>query len=239
VQRLDGHFGYNGLNETIPHLAMGIASREGFRRDLGDEVIGQGSVLGPKLLICRFRLLRKAHDIASGVGVALQVELKIAAEQRHCHRPPGQQRHHVSGGITVVGGLLSGVGTVDTIITRGGTVAPGGNSPGVLTVDGPITFNPAATLSILLNGTAVGTGYSQLAVGGDIDLGGSTLSLTFGFAPPVGSTFEILTNAGSTPISGTFNGLAEGAVFTHGGYQFQITYQGGTGNISAVLTGLA
>jgi hypothetical protein len=40
---------------------------------------------------------------------------------------------------------------------------------------------------------------------------------------------EILTNTGSAPINNTFNGLDEGAVFTQGGYQFQITYQGGTG----------
>jgi hypothetical protein len=145
----------------------------------------------------------------------------------------------VSGGVRLVGGLLSGIGTVDTIVARGGTVAPGGNSPGVLTVSGPVTFNPATTVSILLNGIAAGTGYSQLAAGGQIDLRGSVLSLTLGFEPPVGSRFEILTNAGPAPINGTFNGLAEGAVFSQGGYQFQITYEGGTGGNSVVLTRLA
>jgi hypothetical protein len=33
-----------------------------------------------------------------------------------------------------------------------------------------------------------------------------------------------------------FSGLNEGAVFAQGGYQFQITYQGGTGGRSVVLT---
>ena len=61
------------------------------------------------------------------------------------------------------------------------------------------------------------------------------MNLVLGFEPPVGSSFEIITNTGSTPITGTFNGLAEGAVFTQGGYQFQITYQGGTGGHSLVL----
>ena len=55
----------------------------------------------------------------------------------------------------------------------------------------------------------------------------------------MGSRFEILTNTGAAPITGTFAGLAEGAVFTQGGYQFQITYQGGTGGDSVVLTRLA
>jgi len=57
--------------------------------------------------------------------------------------------------------------------------------------------------------------------------------------PPVGSTFEILTNTGTGPITGIFNGLDEGTVFTQGGYQFQITYQGGTGGSSVVLMRLA
>jgi hypothetical protein len=145
---------------------------------------------------------------------------------------------NVSGGITLVGGLLRGVGSVDTLTARGGSVAPGSDAPGVLTVGGAVTLNAATTVSILLNGLAVGSGYSQLVVGGPLDLGGSTLSLTFGFVPPVGSSFEILSNTGSAPIRGTFNGLAEGAVFTASGYQFQITYQGGTSRNSVVLTRL-
>jgi hypothetical protein len=141
----------------------------------------------------------------------------------------------VSGGIRLLGGSLNGVGSVDSITAFGGTVAPGGNLPGVLTI-GAAAFNAATTLSILINGREASTGYSQLAVAGPIDLGGSTLSLTFGFEPPVGSSFEILT--GSVPISGTFSGLDEGAVFTQGSYQFQITYQGGTGGDNAVVTRL-
>jgi hypothetical protein len=150
----------------------------------------------------------------------------------------------VSGGIILTGGhtsfgVLSGVGAVDTLTTLGGTLAPGGASPGVLSVTSALVLHPETTVSILLDGTAPGTGYAQLQAGGLIALGGSTLSLGFGFVPPLQSTFEIVTNNGSTPISGTFNGLTEGAVFTQGGYQFQITYQGGTGGDSVVLTRLA
>jgi len=91
----------------------------------------------------------------------------------------------------------------------------------------------------LLKGTGAGGGYAQLQAGGLIDLGGGTLSLNFGFGPPVGSSFEVLTNTGTAPITGTFKGLDEGAVFSQEGYQFQITYQGGTGGNSIVLTRLA
>jgi hypothetical protein len=55
----------------------------------------------------------------------------------------------------------------------------------------------------------------------------------------VGSGFEILANTGASPIAETFNGLPEGAIFSQGGYEFQITYQGGTGANSVVLTRLA
>ena len=76
-------------------------------------------------------------------------------------------------------------------------------------------------------------------MGGPIDLGSSTLSLNLGSEPPAGSSFEILTNAGPGRIASTFNGLDEGAVFAQGGYQFQITYHGGTGGCNVVLIRLA
>jgi hypothetical protein len=150
----------------------------------------------------------------------------------------------VSGSVILTGGSssfgqLSGMGQVDTLTTLGGTLAPGSASPGVLSVNGALTLNLYTTVSILLNGAAAGTGYSQLQAGGPIDLGQSTLSLQFGFVPPVGSSFEIVTNTGAAPISGTINDLDEGAIFSQGGYQFQITYQGGTGGDSVVVTRLA
>jgi hypothetical protein len=55
----------------------------------------------------------------------------------------------------------------------------------------------------------------------------------------VGSSFEILTNAGSAPVNGTFPGLNEGSVFNVGNYQFQITYQGGSNGHSVVITRLS
>ena len=73
-------------------------------------------------------------------------------------------------------------------------------------------LNQYTTVSLLLNGTDASTGYARLQAGGPIALGNSTLSLTFGFVPPVGSSFEIVTNTCSLPIFGTFAGLEEGGV---------------------------
>ena len=105
-----------------------------------------------------------------------------------------------------------------------------------------IIYSLAISDSKLRDATLQGTdsgSYTQLVVSGAINLGGSMLSLNVGFEPPVGSSFEILTNTGAAPISGTFAGLDEGAVFTQSGYLFQITYQGGTGSDSVVVTRLS
>jgi hypothetical protein len=53
----------------------------------------------------------------------------------------------------------------------------------------------------------------------------------------VGNNYTIIAHNGSGAVTGTFNGLPEGAKFTTGGAQFQITYKGGAGN-DVVLTQL-
>jgi hypothetical protein len=141
----------------------------------------------------------------------------------------------VGGGVTLTGGSFGGEGAVDVLTVFRGTVAPGTAEPGVLAVAGPVTFNPLTTFRALLSGSA----YSQLLAGGPVDLGGGTLSLAFGSEPPVGGTFEVLATADPGPIVNMFAGLPEGAVFSQGGFQLQITYQGGAGGNSVVLTRLA
>src|SRR5262249_15560069 len=122
----------------------------------------------------------------------------------------------------------------DTINFAGGMVAP---APGLVTVAGGVALASSATFTATLNGTDPGS-YTQVSASGPINLGGSTLNLSLGFAPQVGDAFTLLSSA-SGPISGTFAGLDEGATFTQDGSVFQITYQGGPGGQSVVLTRLA
>jgi hypothetical protein len=133
--------------------------------------------------------------------------------------------------VTLHAGLTLSAGS-STVDFAAGTITPG---VGVLTIAAGVDFTGSTTLSLTLNGLDLG-GYSQLITSGPIALGGTTLNLLLAFDPPVGSSFEILTNTGSAPINGTFKSLDEGAIFTQGFYQFQITYQGGTGGDSVVLT---
>jgi hypothetical protein len=166
----------------------------------------------------------------------------------------GPQNYTNPNGTTTVTGDLTTTGSPitfnDSVLLNAGITLSTGSSNvnfaggrvspdlGMVTIAGGVVLTGSITFSATLNGTDPGT-YSQLTVGGPIDLGGSTLNVNLGFEPPVGSTFEIVTNTGSAPITGTFNGLAEGAIFTEGSYQFQITYQGGTGDDSIVLMRLA
>lgn len=74
-------------------------------------------------------------------------------------------------------------------------------------------------------------------VNGTISLGGATLTVVPAFTTPVsiGQQFIIITNDGAAAITGTFNGLPEGTLFSAGGDTFRISYVGGTGN-DVVLT---
>jgi autotransporter-associated beta strand protein len=47
---------------------------------------------------------------------------------------------------------------------------------------------------------------------------------------PLGTVFTVIDNTAATPISGTFSNLADGAIVTVSGNNFQADYQGGDGN---------
>ncbi|WP_171471971.1 autotransporter-associated beta strand repeat-containing protein [Frigoriglobus tundricola] len=135
-----------------------------------------------------------------------------------------------STGVTVASGAtLGGSGTAPAVtVSSAGTLAPG-NSPGVLHT-GALAFVSGATYSVALDGTTVGTQYDQTAVTGTVTLAGATLSPSLGYTPAIGGTFEIISNDGADPVSGGFNGLAEGATLTLGSVTLRISYVGGDGN---------
>jgi autotransporter-associated beta strand protein len=144
------------------------------------------------------------------------------------------------------GATLGGIGTVGSIAAAGGTVNPGDAAPGILVDSGNAKLGADATSSnskfvVELDGSTPGNGtgkYSQLQVGGTINLSGVTLSGTLGpdFTPTLGSTYTIIDNTGSAAISGTFAGQAQGSIILISGTPFSISYTGGTNDHSVVLT---
>ena len=98
-------------------------------------------------------------------------------------------------------GALSGTGTIDgNVINSGGAVNPGAGV-GTMKIKGNYTQSGSGVLNVVLGGTNSGQS-SQLGVTGSISLGGElSVTLTNGFAPPIGTQIEIITNSSR---SGTF-----------------------------------
>jgi hypothetical protein len=108
----------------------------------------------------------------------------------------------------------------------GATVAPGA-SPGILTINNNLTLQSGSTLSIELNGPTPGTGYDQVVVNGTVDVTGSTLAATLGFALGATDKLYIVVNDDLDVVMGRFNGLNDGDTITFpGGSTAQINYFG-------------
>ncbi len=112
-----------------------------------------------------------------------------------------------NGSIAVFFGNVSGAGpfTGNGTIQFEGTFSPG-NSPAISQFGGDVDFGFSSTLNIELGGLTPGTGHDQLAIAGDLSLGG-TLDVTdlAGFTLNPGMTFELITFAGN--LTGTFNNI--------------------------------
>ncbi|WP_417746389.1 tail fiber protein [Rosistilla oblonga] len=153
------------------------------------------------------------------------------------------------------GNILGGEGPIagSPTVNSGGTLAPG-NSPGEMQVDALI-LNSGSTFEVEIDGSAP-TDYDRVVVSNadtpgspdtaDVTINNSSLSISLNstggsYNPQIGEQFTIIQNEGTDPIgdglggSGTFAGLAEGALFTAVGETFSITYVGGDGN-DVVLT---
>ena len=147
-----------------------------------------------------------------------------------------------AGVVTVASGAtLGGAGTMTGTVTISGTLAPGSSAAGRL-ITAAATFSASSTLAIEIGGTTVVTGYDQYRISSGAVSIGSTVTLSLvaigGFSPSSGQTFQIVDKVGAGAISGTFNGLAQGATisnFLGSGLNATISYVGGDGN-DVVLT---
>lgn len=127
------------------------------------------------------------------------------------------------------GATLGGSGTVgDLTIDSGGFFSPG-NSPGIMTVDGD--YSQSGQLNVEIEGLTAGNGsgfHDQVVVNGTVSLGGALNLVSFtGFTPANGDLIFILLNDSVDTISGTFSGLAQGAVVgNYLGFNWEISYTG-------------
>lgn len=143
--------------------------------------------------------------------------------------------------VTVSGGTFGGSGVISNRVTISAGIHAPGDSVGVQTIWSNYIVSAAGTLKVNLNGTNVGSQYSQVAVrngnSGTVTLGGS-LSVIAVPGLATNTTFTIIDNDGTDAVSSTFAGLPNNATFFQSGYTWRISYVGGTGN-DVTLTILA
>ncbi|MEO5803889.1 MAG: autotransporter-associated beta strand repeat-containing protein [Verrucomicrobiota bacterium] len=142
--------------------------------------------------------------------------------------------------ISFNGGLLGGKGSVGTITVGNNaqkSLVPGTNGPGILTCS-DIILDQFSTLRVDVNGTTLGSQYDQLNVNGSVTLSNASLfTASTGVTLSGGEQFVIINNDGADAISGTFNGLPEGATVNVGTNQLKISYVGATGNDVVLFNG--
>ena len=138
----------------------------------------------------------------------------------------------------------SGGGSLSVTKLGSGTVTLSGASSftGTLTASaGTLDFGGGDSISTA-NLAAVGANYSfdmnggsngAVTVTGTVNLTGATLQLnSVASLPfiPAGAIFTLVNNAGSSPVTGTFAGLAEGSTVSLNGTNLILSYVGGDGN---------
>jgi autotransporter-associated beta strand protein len=129
-----------------------------------------------------------------------------------------------SGTVTVgAGATLAGSGVIGGPVTIAGALAPG-SSPGILTVNNRVTFQPGATFSAEVFGLITGNGYDQLTTTGPVSLTGS-LALTFGSFTPTGHDILIIVNnTGTGATTGMFQYADNAKIGRFDGFDWYITY---------------
>lgn len=132
-------------------------------------------------------------------------------------------------GTTLGGGVGATARTITgTVAVNAGANLHPGTSPGILNT-GSVSLVSTSNFSVDINGTTVGTQYSQLNVTGTVTLSGTcNLVVTVGGALTVGQNFIIVNNDLSDAVSGTF--AQESTVTGSNGDVFSINYAGGDGN---------
>ena len=101
-------------------------------------------------------------------------------------------------------------------------------TPGNLTINNSLTFNPLSTYECVLDRTIPKVGKVN-ALGVIIHSGVTFVDRTTGTLT-AGVVFTAINNISANPVSGTFANLADGTTFSSGGNTFKANYRGGTGN---------
>ncbi|MDD2600091.1 MAG: DUF2341 domain-containing protein [Kiritimatiellae bacterium] len=132
-----------------------------------------------------------------------------------------------SGAVTVNGGTLAGTGIIAGALgfgANGGQIAPG-SATGTLTVNNNVNFTSIGAKSFHVTIDADNAlQYSVLDVNGTVTLDNAALSVTLNRDFNGVKKLFVITNDGTDPVSGTFNGIAEGGMIKAGATSFRVHY---------------
>jgi autotransporter-associated beta strand protein len=138
----------------------------------------------------------------------------------------------VNGGNLGGSGVITGAVTVGTGSGTGAALIPsvGSRRRTSLRLQAALTFKADATFSSRL--------YLQSERADQVTARGVTIEdgAIFTFlegnlgSVTAGTVFTLIQNSAGTPIAGTFTNLADGAIVNQGGNNFQVSYEGGSGN---------
>jgi autotransporter-associated beta strand protein len=139
-----------------------------------------------------------------------------------------------TGLVQVNAAILGGTGTIRGAVTMGtnAMLAPriSGRQFGLLNLQSALRFKSRATYAFALD-TVTLRDDMLLAKGVTISNGALFSLVTLGAATlPQGTVFTAISNTATRPIAGTFSNLADGAILTVNGNNFQANYEGGDGN---------
>jgi autotransporter-associated beta strand protein len=127
-------------------------------------------------------------------------------------------------GVSVAGGTLDGGGTIDGAVAIGssGTLSPSNGSTPTTMSTGDLTFSPEGTFAPMIEDDE---SYDQVDVTGAVTLTGAVLDATDQRDTDTGSILVLITNDDVDPVTGTFDGLPEGAEVTFNNVLYRITYR--------------
>ncbi|MCP4856076.1 MAG: hypothetical protein GY903_16450, partial [Fuerstiella sp.] len=242
----------NGL-PTIPHYINAVLDNRGtvsFTSGKADQRINKSGadhfnsglieVTGSSsLYIHLFNSFDNSGLVDTGIHPAF-----FSSGGRYTNRVSGDIQSDVHARFNTVTSVL-GVGTINTDVDVINSNFDPGLSPGILNISGNYLQNSNSSLTIEIGGTLAGNGagfHDQVNVNGSVTIGSNVALNTASFGghvPAGGDSYVIINNDGTDTVSGTFAGLAEGAVistdFLGSGETATITYAGGTDNNDVVI----
>ena len=218
---------------TLSVLNGGTFDLNSFNDTIGSVVLDGGSITNSTGTSSQF-LAAGSYDVRSGT-----ISARLGGSASVIKTTPGivtlSGANSFTGGTIVQDGTLELAGSLASQITLNGGVLGLGSTTGNRTVTGNVAVNSGSTLRVRINGPTAGTQHDRISLSGSLVLGGG-LDVIAGPGLIAGTTFRIVdcTSVAAT-VTGTFSGKPANKSFFSSGYNWLISYAGGTGN-DVVLT---